>query len=268
MEWEMDIWKYYDVTHRRHLICNPTSAAKLDGVIELLSLERGARVVDVACGKGEMLVKLAERYGVSGVGVDISPFCIADCKRRLQERAPDAGVEFVEMNGADYRPASPGSFDLAVCMGASFVFGGHRRTLRALKEMTAPGGLVLVGEPFWVKAPEEEYLAAEEMARETFAGHPGNVEIGVEEGFVPLYAAASNLDEWDRYEALQWRAADEYASANPEDPDLPELLARVARGREIYLKWGRDTLGWALYLFRKPSDGQRRTPKGASAPRP
>jgi len=255
MEWGMDIWKFYDITHRRHLICNPTSAARLDAVIQLLDLERGARVVDVACGKGEMLAGLVERYGVSGVGVDISPFCIADCQRKLQERAPNAEVEFLEMNGADYRPASPGTLDLAVCMGASFVFGDHRRTLRALKEMTAPAGLLLVGEPFWLKEPEEAYLVAEEMERDIFATHHGNVAVGEEEGLVPLYAAASSLDEWDRYEALQWRAADEYASANPEDPDIPELLARVARSREIYLKWGRDTLGWALYLFRKPSDG-------------
>jgi len=62
----------------------------------------------------------------------------------------------------------------------------------------------------------------------------------------------SNKDDWDRYEALQWYAATEYAWANPDDPDLAELLRRVARGREIYLRWGRDTLGWALYLFRNP----------------
>ena len=254
MEWGMDIWKFYDITHRGHLLCNPTSGAKLDEVIELLNLERGARVVEIACGKGELLVRLAERYGVSGVGVDISPFCIADCQRKLRDRAPDAEVEFLQMDGADYRPDSSGSFDLAVCMGASFVFGDHRRTLRALGGMTAPGGLVLVGEPFWMEAPEEGYLAAEGMTADAYATHQGNVEIGEGEGFVPVYAVASNRDEWDRYETLQWRAADEYASEHPDDPDVVELLKRVASTREIYLKWGRDTLGWALYLFRKPSD--------------
>ena len=76
--------------------------------------------------------------------------------------------------------------------------------------------------------------------------------VGEEEGLVPLYSVASNQDDWDRYETLQWHAAAEYASGNPDDPDVPELVARVAHDREVYLRWGRETLGWALYLFRKP----------------
>ena len=30
---------------------------------------------------------------------------------------------------------------------------------------------------------------------------------------------------------------------------MPELIARVAKDRREYLNWGRDTLGWALYVF-------------------
>lgn len=134
-DWKMDRWKYYDVTHRCHVLCNPTSLAKLDDVISLLDLKPDARVVDIACGKGELLARLAERYGVAGVGVDPSPFCIADAKTRLQRRAPRAKMEFVQMDGAKYRPEPPESFDLASCVGASWVFGGHRGTLRALKGM-------------------------------------------------------------------------------------------------------------------------------------
>ena len=178
MEWGMDRWKFYDITHRHHVVCNPMSAGKLDAVIALLNLKRGARVVDIACGKGEMLVRLAERYGISGVGVDISPFCVADSKRKLRQRAPDADVEFLQMDGADYRPGSSGFFDLAMCIGASWVFGGHKGTLRALKAMTAPGGMVLVGEPFWLKEPEDEYLIAGELTRETCASHHANVVVG------------------------------------------------------------------------------------------
>ena len=248
----MDRWKFYDITHKHHLVCNPMSTPKLDELIDLFKLRPGARVLDIACGKGEMLVRLAKCYGVSGVGVDISPFCIADTTKKLQQRAPNAQIEFVQMDGADYQPDSPEAFDLTMCIGASWVYGDHRGTLRALNRMTAPGGLVLVGEPFWLKEPEGEYLVADEMTREMFGSHHGNVVIGEEEGLVPLYTMVSSQDDWDRYETLQWYAAAEYASANPDDPDVPELLMRVAHGRKSYLKWGRDTLGWALYLFRKP----------------
>ena len=250
----MDKWKYYDITHRHHLVCNPTSIDKLDQLIDLFKLKSGARVLDIACGKGEMLARLAEVYGISGVGVDLSPFFIADARKKLQEGAPDAEIKLLHMDGADYQPLSTESFDLTMCIGASWIFKGHRGTLRALRGMAVSGGLVLVGEPFWVREPEEEYLVAAGMTREMCTTHYGNVAIGEEEGLVPLYTMVSNQDDWDRYETLQWYASAEYASANPEDRDVPKLLSRVADSRTAYLKWGRDTLSWALYLFRKSPD--------------
>jgi len=257
----MDTWKFYDITHRDHVVCNPTSVAKLDELIGLLDPPAGPRVLDIACGKGEVLLRLAERYGsgpggggFQGVGVDISPFHIAELRAAAAQRIPDADLELLEMGGADYR-AEPGSFDLAVCLGASWIFGGHAGTLRALRDTTRPGGQVLVGEPFWRTEPDPAYLASSGLRREEFGTHAGNVVAGVAEGLVPLLALVSNGDEWDRYEALQWRAAGRYAAAHPDDPDVPELLARVERSRHEYLTWGRETLGWALYLFARPPAG-------------
>lgn len=248
----MDIWKFFDVTHKHHIVCNPMSTAKIDELICLLTLNSEAVVLDIACGKGEMLAWLAEGYGVSGVGVDKSPFCVADAKKKLQERAPKARIEILNMDGADYEPDR--LFDLTMCIGASWVYKGHQGTLRALKSMTKVDGLILVGEPFWIKEPEEAYLTAASYTRDEFSTHHGNVLIGEEEGLVPIYTTVSNQDDWDRYETLRWYAAAVYARENKDDPDLPELLARVNTGRTNYLRWGRDTLGWALYLFQKRDD--------------
>jgi len=78
----MDLWKFFDITHREHVVCNPISIEKLEELIALLSLRPGARVLDIASGKSEFLVRLAERYGIEGVGVDLSPYCIADARRK------------------------------------------------------------------------------------------------------------------------------------------------------------------------------------------
>jgi cyclopropane fatty-acyl-phospholipid synthase-like methyltransferase len=56
----MDTWKFYDITHREHVICNPTSEKKLARLVELLRLPADSRVVDIACGKGEFLTRLVE----------------------------------------------------------------------------------------------------------------------------------------------------------------------------------------------------------------
>lgn len=247
----MDRWKYFGITHRDHRICNPLASAKLDGLIDLLDLPAGARALDIACGKGETLLRLARR-GVAGVGVDLSPVFINDA-RAAAAREGEARITWVEQDGAAYlNTAPPGSFDLTLCLGASWVFGGYRGTLGALASATAAGGCVVVGEPFWRRPPPPDYLAHVEWAADTFATHAGNVQIGVAEGLLPLSTVVSNDDDWDQYQGLQWRAAERYARAHPDDPDVPDLLARQRHSRDLYLRWERDILGWAVYLFQKP----------------
>ena len=55
----MDMWKFFNITHREHIICNPMSLVKLEQLIMLLPLKPGARVLDIATGKGEFLIRLA-----------------------------------------------------------------------------------------------------------------------------------------------------------------------------------------------------------------
>ena len=87
----MDMWKFYDITHREHVICNPTSGEKLGRLVEQLRLPAGARVVDIACGKGEFLIRLAEAYGVDCLGIDLSPFFIAEARKRLEAPGAQGG---------------------------------------------------------------------------------------------------------------------------------------------------------------------------------
>lgn len=248
----MDTWKYYDITHREHTYCNPLSIDKLDRLIGLLRLPRGAKVVEIASGKGEFLIRLAERYGVSGVGVDISPFCIADAKKMHSERAPESDLTFVEMNGADYKPDEPESFDLAACIGASWIWDGHKGTVEAMNRLVAPGGWMIVGEPYWLQDPPEEYLKMIELPRDSFSSHAGNVAIVEKLGLHLEHSIVSNKDDWDEYEGLLWYAAEEYVRSHPDDPDSPAIMSKVDTGRKAYLAWGRDTLGFSVYAFRKP----------------
>ncbi len=248
----MDLWKFYHITHRHHHICNPTSEQKLTEICGLLGLEAGARVLDMGCGKGELLIRLAECYGITGVGVDLSPYAVRDARRRHRERIPDSTLKFVCQDGRTFRPDEPTYFDLSMCVGASWIWNGHRGTLLALAAMTKPEGFILVGEPFWMEEPPPQYLATEGMQRGDVGTHHDNVRTGEKEGLTFLYSAVSSPDDWDRYEGLQWYAAAEYARRHPDDPDLTPLMARIRRSRDAYLRWGRDCLGWALYLFRRP----------------
>jgi SAM-dependent methyltransferase len=247
IELKMDRWKYFNITHQYHEVCDPISSVKIDELVELLKLKKGSTILDIACGKGELITRIAERYEVLGVGVDLSSYFAAHTKRKLKERAPSTNLEILEMDGADYR--SNRLFDLSMCIGASWIFRGHRGTLKALRSLTKPGGLIITGEPFWIKEPEQAYLEAENCTREAWGTHSENVLTGEDEGLFPLYTLVSNQDDWDRYETLQWWAAKDFTRANPDDKDIQEVLEMIDLQRKIYLRWGRNTVGWAIYVF-------------------
>ena len=172
----MDRWKYFDITHREHVLCNPMSVEKFEELIALLRLEPGAQVLDIATGKGEFIIRLAERYEIEGIGIDLSPYFVSDAEEKYKERIPDAKLTFLEMYGADYKPEESKSFDLVACIGASWIYGGHEGTLKALNEMAAPGSWVVVGEPYWRQEPEAEFLEAIGEEQSTFGMHYENVK--------------------------------------------------------------------------------------------
>ncbi len=247
----MDMWKFFDITHREHTICNPSSMEKLEQLVSLVPLAPDARVLEIATGKGEFIIRLAERYGMGGVGVDLSPYHLADAREKHRKRAPDARLVFLEMDGAEYEPEKPESFNLAACIGASWIYGGHRGTLKALEAMAAPESWIVVGEPYWRHDPEGEYLEALGQEPGSFGTHSQNAQTGREFGLELVYTLASSQDDWDRYEGLQWYAAEVWAGGHLQDPDVEEVLRRVRQGKAAYLRWGRETLGWAIYVFKK-----------------
>ncbi len=247
----MDIWKYYSITHNKHSILNPMSKVKLDGLLSLLDIKKGSRVLDIGCGKGEFLIRLCELYNIHGIGVDTSPYFIEDCKNNKRKRIPGSDIKFLEMDGAKYKPEHNELFDLVACLGASFTYKGYAGTIKALKKIVKPGGLVIIGEPYWLTEPDYKYLKMTEIKKEEFNSHYKNIVIAQKEGLNCIYTLASNYDDWDHYETLQWLSAYNYIDINPGDPDNQELLKNIEKAKTSYLLYGRDTVGWAIYVFKR-----------------
>ena len=107
-----------------------------------------------------------------------------------------------------------------------------------------------MGEPYWRQDTAETYLRAMGQERDAYGTHAENVEAAQRQGLELAYTLVSSSDDWDRYEGLRWYAAQRWASTHPEDPDVKVVLECVRRNRAAYLRWGRDALGWAVYLFR------------------
>ena len=52
-------------------LLSPTTPAKVLSLGQHLGLRPGCRVIDFACGHAEVLALWAERYGITGVGIEV-----------------------------------------------------------------------------------------------------------------------------------------------------------------------------------------------------
>lgn len=247
----MDHARFSTIAHRDHDYCNPLDPAVLEQVMALLDLGPGRRVLDVGCGKGALLVRLAERFGARGTGLDLNAAFLAEGRAGAERHGVASLVELLEME-ASRLAAEPASFDAGICIGSSHALGGYRETLRALARLVRPGGAVLVGEGYWRREPDPEYLERLGATADEMTTHEGTIAAGMAAGLASRGSWVSSDRDWDHYEDLYARTVETYVATHPDDPDAPAMGERIRRWRETYLHWGRDTLGFGLYLFGRP----------------
>jgi cyclopropane-fatty-acyl-phospholipid synthase len=116
--------------------------AKLDLVCQKLALREGERVLDVGCGWGSFAIHAAREYGVSVVGITLSPPQAELARRRVAE----AGLgERVEIRVADYRDPPGERFDAIASIGMVEHVGEHNIDLyaRQLAALLRPDGRLL-----------------------------------------------------------------------------------------------------------------------------
>ena len=240
--------RYYVVAERDHELQNPTSKEKLLLLGERLRLGPDSRVLDVASGRGGPAVLLAKELGCRVHGIEIAPEFHAEAVRRAAEAGVADRATFELGDAASATPA-PESYDVAMCLGASFVWGGLAGTLDALEPVVPPGGYVVVGEPFWRELPLPDGY---EDRDDLFTTLDGTIAILESGGLRAVTVIASSDDDWDRYETLHWRAVEEWLAANRGDPDADGVRDMHERAKRVYLRHGRDYLGWAVFVGWKP----------------
>jgi predicted O-methyltransferase YrrM len=236
---------WFAVAERDHELQNPTSAEKIRLLGERLRLRPDSQVLDIACGKCGPAVLLAREFGCRITGVERAPEFASAARERIAAAGLEQQVEVVEQDAASFTPATE-SYDVALCLGASFIWNGLEGTLAALVPAVRPQGHVVVGEPYWRRSPlpegidDEDYVSLRDTARRF-----DTARLSVDT------IIASSLDDWDRYETLHWRALEDWLAENSDDPDAAEFRARHESERDKYLSWQRELLGWAIFAARK-----------------
>jgi len=157
---DWDWWAYlFRVTHREKVRGIAEWDERLiEFIVIALELEPGMRALDVACGSGVHLLRLARR-GIGGGGVDIAP----RLAHYATEQAAGAGLaDRLSYLVGDMRDlaAAIGSetFDAVTLLSGSFGFFDDETNQRVLDGMAAalePGGRLLLDcvSPLWAMEP-------------------------------------------------------------------------------------------------------------------
>jgi cyclopropane fatty-acyl-phospholipid synthase-like methyltransferase len=237
----MDQEQYWAIAEADIEIQNPVTDRKLRLLDDYCDIRDGLRVLDIGCGKAWVMRNWAERFEIEGTGLETNRRFIEFATRR----APRRGViRYVPGPAANFRP-EPASYDIVMCLGATFALGGFVEALDWMVAATRPGGYVVIGEmtlkhrPF---APGKEVLP-----------HDALDTIGIIERHgaeVSATISASDAD-FERYVSHHRHATLRWAREHPNHPAQAEILAKSRADWNYYLRWIRPHLGWTIFVGRR-----------------
>ncbi len=110
------------------------------GVLRLLDLREGQRLLDVACGPGD-LAELVHPAGVDYTGVDAAPRLIEAARERFGSLGRFEVADATTL--ADQDAIAGGSFDAAACVLALMNIAGLDTACRGISAKLKPGGRVV-----------------------------------------------------------------------------------------------------------------------------
>jgi SAM-dependent methyltransferase len=247
----LDLPRSFTIRESSHRILDPYTPEKLATLGAAIGLRPGASVLDLCCGKGEMLATWARDHAITGTGVDISTVFLAAARKRAAELGVAGQVTFVHGDASTHVAAEP--VDVAACVGATWIGQGVAGTVALLERSLRPGGMILIGEPFWRAEPpsQEAIEACHARTREDHETLPGLVTLFDGLGYDVVEMVLADEDSWDRYVAAQWLNIRTWLDANPNDELAPEMRAELSREPLRYTRFQRPLLGWGVFAIMK-----------------
>ncbi len=240
--------RFHEIAEANHRIQNPFTDDKLMLLGEVARVGSHTRILDVACGKGELLCRWAEVHRVSGHGVDASQVFLAAAEARAAQLGVADRLTFSQGDAEFFETDE--RFPLVSCMGAMWFAGGFDESLAMLRMWATDDALILVGHPYWIEEPPDGAYEAFDPDRTENATLIGTLDRFEQHGLELVEMVLADGDSWDRYDAAHWWTTDVWLRANPDDPDHAAVRDFSRTWQRRYLEYGRRYLGWGAFVLR------------------
>ena len=125
--------------HYDHTFDGKFTEAFKDVLLANMSVRAHDSVLDVGCGNGTLLSKIAEKHTIQGFGVDLSPRMIQHAKARFPQFA------FV-VSGCECIPFADHSMDIVTVCTAYHHFPDVDAFVREAKRLLKPNGALYIAE--------------------------------------------------------------------------------------------------------------------------
>lgn len=175
--------------------------------LRALELAPGLSALEVACGSGGVLCRMALETGASCVGVDINPEGIEAATRRAHTLGLASRVSFQLADAGRSLPFPDESFDTVFCNDSINHLPGRLEVLRDWFRVLRPGGRVLFTDPIVVtgQLTNEEIRARSAIGFFLFTPLGCNERLLAESGF--LVRDVRDLTEAVASVSRRWRDA-------------------------------------------------------------
>ena len=196
-----------------------------------------------------MLCTWARDHKITGLGVDMSQMFSAQAKRRAEELGVADRVRFIHADAAGY--VADEKVGVAACVGATWIGGGVAGTIELLAKSLCPEGVILIGEPYWMKLPPTEDIAkgCEANAIADFLMLPELIGSFGTLGYDVVEMVLADREGWDRYSAAMWLTMRKWLKANPDDDFAKEIRAHLTSEPKRYVTYTREYLGWGVFAL-------------------
>jgi SAM-dependent methyltransferase len=237
----LDSNDYWAIAEADIEIQNPITDRKLKLLDDYCDVRDGLKVLDVGCGKAWLLRHWAERYAIEATGIDINPSFVSFARERKPARG---AISYIPGPADDFVP-EPESFDVVLCLGASFALGGFVSAVDWMVAATKPGGSVVIGDVTLRHRPQlntHQHLPLDAVESAAVVQRHGTE--------VSAIVSASDAD-FERYASHHRHATLRWARDNPHHPDREAVLDKSHDEWTYYLRTIRPMLGWSMYVGQK-----------------